>query len=122
MEMLYIIYNQKVIRLGGPMTDIYRAIADPIRRQILKLTAQKEYTQSDIVKCFSISQPAINKHLQILKEERLIEERRVGKYCYYRLNQVVFQASYAQLEQELGLLLEQRLANLKLYVEEDEVR
>lgn len=104
------------------MTDIYRAIADPIRRQILKLTAQREYTQSEIVERFTISQPAIKKHLQILKEEHLIEERREGKYCYYRLKRDVFEASYVQLEQELGHILEQRLVQLKLYAEENDGR
>ncbi|NGP57341.1 winged helix-turn-helix transcriptional regulator [Paenibacillus thiaminolyticus] len=54
------------------MTDIYRAISDPTRRQILRMTAQREYTQSEIVQAFSISQPGMKKHLAILVEENLI--------------------------------------------------
>ena len=50
------------------MTDIYRALSDPIRRRILQLLAQLEYTQSEIVKNLTISQPAIKKHLNILEE------------------------------------------------------
>ena len=45
------------------MTDIYRAIADPTRRKILTLLSQNEYTQSELVNRFTISQPAIKKHL-----------------------------------------------------------
>ncbi|TCZ73199.1 ArsR family transcriptional regulator [Paenibacillus albiflavus] len=102
------------------MTDIYRAIADPIRRQILLMTAQKECTQSEIVSVFTISQPAIIKHLTILKEEGLLEERRSGRYCFYRLNQSVFRNSYSNLQQELGAILEQKLVNLKLFLEKDD--
>jgi len=102
------------------MTDIYRAIADPIRRQILKMTGQKECTQSEIVDAFAISQPAIIKHLTILKEEGLITERRSGRFCYYRLNQPAFQHNYKKLQLELGTILENKLMNLKLYLEKDD--
>jgi ArsR family transcriptional regulator, arsenate/arsenite/antimonite-responsive transcriptional repressor len=104
------------------MTDIYRAIADPIRRQILKMTAQKECTQSEIVDAFTISQPAIIKHLTILKEEGFIEERRSGRFCFYRLNQPVFNHSYDKLQLELGAILEHKLMNLKLYLEKDDMK
>lgn len=104
------------------MTDIYRAIADPIRRQILKMTAQKECTQSEIVNAFTISQPAIIKHLNILKEEGLIVERRSGRFCFYHLNQPVFNQSYEKLQLELGAILEHKLMNLKLYLEKDDVK
>ncbi|TVX92081.1 metalloregulator ArsR/SmtB family transcription factor [Paenibacillus agilis] len=99
------------------MTDIYRAIADPIRRKILRMVSQQECTQSDIVASFSISQPAIKKHLAILLEEQLLLERRVGKFCYYRLNTPVFQQAYLQLQSELGLVLDNKLAGLKHYLE-----
>lgn len=111
-----------VICLGGTMTDFYRAIADPIRRQILKLIAEREFTQSEIVQCFTISQPAMNKHLQLLKQAQLIAERREGKYRYYRLKREVFEASYVLLEQEIGNVLKQRLVQLKLYTEENDGR
>lgn len=101
------------------MTDIYRAVSDPIRRRILKMVAHQEKTQSEIVKAFLISQPAVKKHLAILIEEELLFERREGKYCYYRLNTPVFQHYYLQLQQELGLILENKLKDLKFYLEED---
>ncbi|GIP23967.1 metalloregulator ArsR/SmtB family transcription factor [Paenibacillus sp. J22TS3] len=101
------------------MTDIYRAISDPIRRRILQMVAHQECTQSEIVKQFPISQPAIKKHLSILLEEQLLLEKRQGKYCCYRLNTPVFRHNYLQLQQELGLILENKLADLKHYLEED---
>lgn len=101
------------------MTNIYRAIADPIRRQILTLLSQKEFTQSELVANFSISQPAIKKHLTILKEENLISERREGKYCFYRLKREIFSVHYQKLQQEIGSILDDKLARLKFYLEEE---
>ena len=101
------------------MTDIYRAIADPIRRKILTSLSNKELTQSDIVALFAISQPAIKKHLSILLEENLIAERRDGKYCVYRLKKDVFKLHYQKVQDDLGNILENNLGRLKYYLEEE---
>ncbi|MFD2443049.1 metalloregulator ArsR/SmtB family transcription factor [Bacillus sp. CGMCC 1.16607] len=102
------------------MTDFYRAIADPIRRQILLMVSLKEHTQSEIVNSFPISQPAIKKHLTILKEENLIIERRDGKFCFYKLNTKSYEHHYKSLQHELGMIMEQKLARLKSYLEEED--
>jgi DNA-binding transcriptional ArsR family regulator len=101
------------------MTDIYRAIADPIRRKILTSLSNKELTQSDIVALFAISQPAIKKHLSILLEENLIAARREGKYSVYRLKKDVFKLHYQKVQDELGNILENKLESLKYYLEEE---
>ena len=101
------------------MTDIYRAIADPIRRRILTILSRKECTQTELVDHFPISQPAVKKHLTILLEEKLIEERREGKYRLYRLKQDNFAVHYKKLQEEIGLILEDKLTKLKNYLEED---
>ncbi|MET3695900.1 helix-turn-helix protein [Bacillus oleivorans] len=101
------------------MTDIYRALSDSIRRQILQMLSRREYTQSEIVECFTISQPAIKKHLNILEEEQLILVRKEGKYRYYRLNKESFEKSYSMLQKELELILDYKLMKLKNYLEEE---
>ncbi|TQR20454.1 ArsR/SmtB family transcription factor [Psychrobacillus vulpis] len=101
------------------MTDFYRAISDPIRRRTLTLVSHKELTQSELVANFSISQPALKKHLAILIEENLITERRDGRYCFYRLKREVFYDHYQKLQHELGSILENKLVKLKDYLEED---
>ncbi|GAB6927470.1 hypothetical protein JCM10914A_14530 [Paenibacillus sp. JCM 10914] len=101
------------------MSDIYRAISDPIRRQILNMVAHRELPQIDIVKAFHISQPAVKKHLTILLEEKLVLERREGKYCFYRLNAPVFEQAYSQLQYEIGRILEHKLSTLQQYLEEE---
>lgn len=101
------------------MTDIYRAIADPTRRKILTLLSQNEYTQSELVDQFTISQPAIKKHLTILLEEDLVAERRDGRYRVYSLKKDNFTHHYEKLRQEMGTILDNKLSKLKSYLEGD---
>jgi len=101
------------------MTDIYRAIADPTRRKILTLLSRNEYTQSELVDRFTISQPAIKKHLAILVEEDIVAERREGKYRIYSLKRDNFTRHYEKLQQEMGFILEVKLSKLKSYLEGD---
>ena len=99
------------------MTDIYRAIADPTRRKILTLLSRHEYTQSELVDQFTISQPAVKKHIAILLEENVVIERKQGRFRVYRLNQEAFSDGYQKLQLEIGSLLEDKLLKLKAYVE-----
>src|SRR5579875_1655097 len=99
------------------MTDIYRAIADPTRRKILTLLSRNEYTQSELVERFTISQPAIKKHLAILVEENLIAERREGRYRIYSLKMDNFTHHYEKLQREMGTILDNKLERLKTYLE-----
>lgn len=99
------------------MTDIYRAIADPTRRKILTLLSRNEYTQSELVDRFTISQPALKKHLAILVEEDLVAERKEGRYRVYRLKRDSFKNQYEKLQQEIGSVLDNKLMKLKTYLE-----
>ncbi|GEL76745.1 ArsR/SmtB family transcription factor [Tenuibacillus multivorans] len=100
--------------------NIYRALADPTRRKILNLLSKDEHTQSDIVKEFDISQPAINKQLNILKKEGFVHESKSGRYRFYSLNTKVFAVAYQQMIDEIGAMLDQTLVDLKHYVENKE--
>lgn len=71
--------------MKGP-TIIFRAIADPTRRQILSSLKEKELRAGEIVDMFSISAPSVSRHLSILKAAELISERRDGNSIIYRLN------------------------------------
>lgn len=65
--------------------DVFQAIADPTRRQVLRLLAEKELAISEITSHFPISRTAIAKHLQILSEAELVSGRKVGREKLYRL-------------------------------------
>jgi DNA-binding transcriptional ArsR family regulator len=64
---------------------VFRALADPTRRQILQDLKEGELPAGEIASRFSISGPSISRHLSILKAADLICERRVGNKIYYRL-------------------------------------
>jgi len=61
-----------------------KAIADPRRRDILRLVRRREVSAGDIARHFDVSRPAISQHLTVLKNAGLLAERRDGTRRYYR--------------------------------------
>lgn len=64
---------------------IFKALADPTRRQILQELKSGEMAVGDIVSLFEISGPAVSRHLAILKAADLVSERRAGNRIVYSL-------------------------------------
>src|SRR5215510_6681339 len=64
---------------------IFRALADPTRRQILQELKERDLAAGEIVARFHISGPSISRHLSILKGADLVSERREGNRIFYRL-------------------------------------
>lgn len=64
--------------------DVFQAIADPVRRNIIELLAEETLTINAIAEKFDISRPAISKHLKILKECEIIDYKKEGRerFCY----------------------------------------
>ncbi|TAK26373.1 MAG: ArsR family transcriptional regulator [Chloroflexota bacterium] len=67
------------------MDAALRAIAEPRRREILRLIGPNEVPAGEIASHFSVSRPAISQHLRILADAGLVEERRAGTRRLYRL-------------------------------------
>lgn len=65
---------------------IFRALADPTRRQILTALKEKDLRAGEIVEIFTISAPSVSRHLSILKAAELVSERREGNSIIYKLN------------------------------------
>jgi DNA-binding transcriptional ArsR family regulator len=65
--------------------DVFQAIADPTRRKLLRLLADKEMSVTVISGYFPISRTAVSKHLRILADAGLVKERKVGRETRYRL-------------------------------------
>jgi DNA-binding transcriptional ArsR family regulator len=59
--------------------DVFQAIADPIRRDIIELLAENSLSINSIASNFEISRPAISKHLRILKECGIIDITKKGR-------------------------------------------
>jgi DNA-binding transcriptional ArsR family regulator len=64
--------------------SVLKAIAEPRRQEILRLIWSQERTAGDVAAHFDLSRPNISKHLRILKEVGLAEERREGTRRLYR--------------------------------------
>ena len=71
--------------------QVMRALADGTRREILELLKQEPMTASRIAENFSISAPAISRHLSNLKEAGLVRCRREGNYLIYELSASVLE-------------------------------
>jgi DNA-binding transcriptional ArsR family regulator len=65
---------------------IFRAVADPTRRNILERLRERELTVLELWEPFRITQPSLSKHLAVLKRCGLISARRSGRHRYYRLS------------------------------------
>ena len=68
-----------------------KALADPIRREILNLLKKGRMPAGEITAHFSVSAPAISRHLSVLREADLIRDRRECKFIYYELNTSVLE-------------------------------
>jgi DNA-binding transcriptional ArsR family regulator len=72
------------MRYARLVETVLKAIAEPRRQEILRLLWQRERAAGEVAAHFDISRPAISKHLRILKEAGLLEERRAGTQRLYR--------------------------------------
>ena len=70
--------------------DVFQAIADPTRREIIHLIAHKSLNLNAVAAKFDISRPAISKHIKILTECGLIEIKREGRerFCEAKLSKL----------------------------------
>lgn len=66
--------------------DIFQAIADPTRRAIILLLTVGAMTPNAIAEHFNSSRQAVSKHLQILSECEVVEQKQQGREIYYHLN------------------------------------
>lgn len=68
-----------------PKHDVFQAIADPTRRELLSLLAGRELPVMEISEHFPMSRTAVSKHLHILKDAGLVSERKIGRETRYML-------------------------------------
>jgi len=78
---------------------LFKALADPTRRQILKRLRRGSATAGDIAADFKMSKPSLSHHFNVLKEAELLRNERRGQHIVYSINTSVF-------EDAAGLLLD----------------
>lgn len=97
--------------------DVFQAIADPTRREIVNLLAHKSMNLNSVAENFDISRPAISKHIKILTECGLIVIRQEGRdrYCEARLKKL---NEVAEWVEQYKSFWNKKLDSLESYLEE----
>ena len=68
-----------------------KALADPIRREILNLLKAGTLSAGEITDHFHVTPASISRHLSVLKDADLVRDQRKGKFIYYELNTSVLE-------------------------------
>lgn len=71
------------------MNKVFKALNDPIRREILKMLREKDMTAGEIAEKFSITAPSISHHLDKLKQADLVSTVKEGQFVRYSLNTTI---------------------------------
>jgi DNA-binding transcriptional ArsR family regulator len=96
--------------------EVFEAIAQPKRREILRLLAGGERSATEVAGNFAVTQPAISQHLKVLKDTGLIQERRDGTRRLYSVRA----EGLDDLHGFLADVMPGRLEELKRVVEQDQ--
>jgi len=73
------------------MNDIFKALNDATRREILELLKHKDLSAGEIADAFNISKPSISHHLDILKRADLITSEKAGQFIIYSINTTIME-------------------------------
>jgi DNA-binding transcriptional ArsR family regulator len=73
------------------MNSIFKALADPTRREILRILTRGERTAGELAERFEMTKPSVSHHFAVLKAADLITSRREGQQIHYSLNTTVMQ-------------------------------
>ena len=73
------------------MQQTLKALADPIRREILNLLKGGRMSAGEIADHFSVTAPSISRHLSVLKDADLVRDTREGQFIFYELNASVLE-------------------------------
>ena len=73
------------------MNAVFKALADPTRREVLRLLSHGERTAGELAEQFDMTKPSMSHHFAVLKEADLVRTRREGQQIYYSLNTTVLQ-------------------------------
>ncbi len=71
------------------MNDIFKAMNDPVRREILNLLREQDMTAGDIASRFDMTAPSISHHLDKLKRADLVTTVKKGQFIHYSINTTV---------------------------------
>jgi DNA-binding transcriptional ArsR family regulator len=98
--------------------DVFQAIADPTRREIINLLAQESLNLNAVAENFDVSRPAVSKHIKILTECGLIVIQQQGRerYCKANLSKLKEVADWAE---QYRVFWTKKLDNLEAFLDNE---
>jgi DNA-binding transcriptional ArsR family regulator len=84
--------------------DVYEALADPTRRQIVAMLATSERSAGEIAGNFDMAAPSVSRHLKVLRESGLIAYRREATNRFYRLESEPLTEAHRWMDTQLNAL------------------
>ncbi len=79
------------------MSDVYQALAHPVRREILAMLRQRAHSAGELADAFALAKPTLSGHFNVLKNAGLISAERKGTTLIYRINISVLEDAVAGL-------------------------
>jgi DNA-binding transcriptional ArsR family regulator len=73
------------VQLDAP-PDVFAALSNPVRREILIKLRQGERSVTDLARGFDLKRPAVSEHLQVLRRTGLVREEQRGRHRFYHLD------------------------------------
>jgi DNA-binding transcriptional ArsR family regulator len=92
------------------VSTVFKALADPTRRQVLQLLRQGPRSAGDLADHFPVSKPTMSAHFAVLREAGLVDSDKQGKTIIYRLRMSVLEEALMEFSEVLGLNLTRRTA------------
>lgn len=84
------------------MGDVWKALADPTRRKILKFLKKDSLNAGEIAAEFNMTKPSISNHLSILKQADLVDSKKIGQNVIYSLKTSVLEDMLKMLSDLTG--------------------
>ena len=85
------------------MSDVFAALANPVRRKILKLLRKRPMSAGDLADRFDLAKPTLSGHFAVLKAADLVATQRLGTTIMYSLNMSVLEEATAALMDIAGI-------------------
>ena len=79
--------------------DVFQAIADPVRREIIDILSKNEFTVNEVAEHFDVSRQAISKQLKILDECSMVNVKKLGRERYYSIEPETLIPAFLWIEQ-----------------------
>jgi DNA-binding transcriptional ArsR family regulator len=87
------------------MSTVFKALADPTRRQVLQLLREGPKSAGELSEHFPVSKPTMSAHFAVLREAGLVDSDKQGKTIMYRLKMSVLEEALMEFSGLLGLNL-----------------